>query len=219
MPAIEAGVLVDGEHRQVCVHDQHGHLHCLQQILETEKQCPVCKVAFVSAVAAPDAVCRVGDVVDRQTVQTGWDDDMEKQAEALYLKIQASEAALSQKLSAIAGEERKKLKAVEAEESADLKKRIASLSEITAADKTVEKQCSSAAASAIKAERKKLERIAKEVAGHADRRRAAEEALELKVGTLEKRTAEQIAVWRGAHETAMEKLKEVSDGLGNKRAN
>ena len=40
-----------------------------------------------SAVAAPDAVCGVGDVVDRQTVQTGWDDDMEKQAEALFLKI------------------------------------------------------------------------------------------------------------------------------------
>ena len=87
MPPIEAEVLVDGERRQVCVHDRHGHLHCLRQILETERRCPVCKVAFTSAVAAPDAVCGVGDVVDRQTVQTGWDDDMEKQAEALFLKI------------------------------------------------------------------------------------------------------------------------------------
>ena len=87
------------------------------------------------------------------------------------------------------------MKAVEAEKSADLKKRIAALSEVTAADKTVEKQRSSAAASEIKAERKKLERLAKEVAGHAGRQRTAEEALELKVGTLEKKTAEQIAVW------------------------
>ena len=84
VPTIEAGVLVDADRRQVFVHDRHAHLHCLRQIVETEKRCPSCKVSFVTAVAAPDAVCKVGDVVVSQTAQTGWDSDMEREADSLY---------------------------------------------------------------------------------------------------------------------------------------
>ena len=84
---IEAGVLVDAEHRKLCMHDKHGHFHCLRQIVEMEKRCPSCKIAFISVVAAPDAECNVGDVVDQQSVQTGWDDDMEREAEGLSMKI------------------------------------------------------------------------------------------------------------------------------------
>ena len=213
VPPIEAGVLVDADCRKVCLHDRHGHLHCLRQILETEKRCPSCKTAFVSVVAAPDAECEVGDVVGQQSVQTGWDDEMEREAESVSMKIRAGEVALSQKLAAIQAEEKKKVKAVEAEKTAELRRRIAALAQVTSVDKAVEKQRSSTVATEIKAERKKLEKLAKEVAIHADKRRVAEEGLELKVGALEKKTAETIAGWRAAHNAAMEKMRVVSDGL------
>ena len=167
---IEAGVLVDAERRKVCAHDRHGHLHCLRRILEAEKRCPSCKTAFICVVAAPDAECSVGDVVEQQSVQTGWNDDMERDAEGLSLKIRAGESALSQKLSAIQGEEKKKVKALEAEKTAELRRRIGGLAQVTSVDKTVEKQRSSTTATEIKVERKKLEKLAKEVATHADKR-------------------------------------------------
>ena len=138
---------------------------------------------------------------------------MERDAEGLSLKIRSGESALSQKLSAIQGEEKKKVKALEAEKTAELMRHIGGLAQVTSVDKTIEKQHRSTTATEIKVECKKLEKLAKEVATHADKRRAAEEELELKVGTLEKKTADKIAGWRAAHNAAMEKLKGVSDSL------
>ena len=120
---------------------------------------------------------------------------------------------LSQKLVVIQAEEKKKVKAVEAEKTAELRRQIAVLAQVTSVDKAAEKQRSSTVVTEIKAEHKKLEKLAKEVATHADKQQAAEEELELKVGTLEKKTADKIAGWRAAHDLAMDKLRGVSDSL------
>ena len=71
----------------------------------------------------------------------------------MYMKIKAGEAALTQKLAAIQAEEKKKVKAVEAEKTAELTRRIGALAELTAMDKTSEKQRSSSVAAEIKVER------------------------------------------------------------------
>ena len=55
--------------------------------METEKRCPVCKAAFISVVAVPDTECDVRDVVRQQSVQTGWDDEMEREAVSVSMKI------------------------------------------------------------------------------------------------------------------------------------
>ena len=210
VPTIEAGVLVDADRRQVCVHDRHAHLHCLRQIVETEKRCPSCKVPFVTAVAAPDAVCKVGEVVVSQSAQTGWDSDMERKADDLYVQLRAGDAALTQKVSAIKGEEKKTLKALDVEKTTDLRKRVAGLAELTAMDKTVEKQRKSTTETQIKADRKKLEKLIKEVANHGDRQKTAEEELELKVGEVERKAADKVTALRATHKAAMDKMAAVA---------
>ena len=95
--------------------------------MEAEKRCPSCKTAFDSVVAALDVMCQVGEIVESQSMQTVWDDEMECQANDLDVKIRASEAAVTQKLSAIKGEEKKQLRVLDAEKSARLKSKVAGL--------------------------------------------------------------------------------------------
>ena len=62
-------------------------------------------------------------------------------------------------------------------------------------------------------ERKELEKLAKEVAGHDDMRKAAVEALALKIGKLEKETAEKISKLKKDHEASMNKLSATAKEL------
>ena len=130
--------------------------------------------------------------------------------------LRAGEAALAQKLTAINGEEKKQLKALEAEKTARLKSKIAGLAELTKMNKAVEKQRVATADAHIKAERKKLEKLAKEVAANDDKKKSAEEALEIRVGELERATADKISTWRAAHKATLDKMAAAKQDLDNR---
>ena len=58
---------------------------------------------------------------------------------------------------------------MEAEKTAELRRQIGVLAQVTSVDKAVEKQQSSMVATEIKVKHKKLEKLAKEVATHANK--------------------------------------------------
>ena len=120
------------------------------------------------------------------------------------------------KLAALQVREKAESKAIKADETAALKRRTDALEQVTSADKAAEKARNRAVANEVNVERKKLEKLGKDVSGHKEVREAAFTKLALRIAALEKETADKVLKWKKEHEAAMDKLTAVAEDLKNR---